>query len=137
MKREILFRGKRVDNNEWVYGIVHHNLAYILNSKYLNEYEDWIKVIPETVGQFTGVKIKDEKVFEGDILKRGRESKPTFIALIEFKHGVFGGTTLPHKNHFIEMPRLPRCDYDGTGYDEIIGNVHDNPELLNSASIAV
>jgi uncharacterized phage protein (TIGR01671 family) len=81
--------------------------------------------------QFTGLRDKNKKdIYEGDILKRSKEGNPTFLAIIEFNKGSFGGATIPHRNHWILMSRLCTCDYDGGGYDEIIGNIYENPELL-------
>lgn len=81
--------------------------------------------------QFAGLNDKNgNDIYEGDILKRSKEAKPSFLVVIEFKHGMFGGTTKPYNAHFIEMRRLPVCDHDGKGYDEIIGNIYENPELL-------
>lgn len=82
--------------------------------------------------QFTGLHDKHgNEIYEGDILKRSKELEPSFVAVIEFKNGMFGGTTKPYNNHFIGMPRLNKCDYDGGGYDEIIGNIYEHPSLLN------
>ena len=74
MKREILFRGKRADNGEWIYGYLIGNNVIVgevvdFDDDYFNT-QFWYKVDPETVGQFTGLTDKNgTKVFEGGIIK--------------------------------------------------------------------
>lgn len=118
--REILFRGKRTDTGEWVEGFYLNELwrkkHYILKW-YFGSY---FKVIPETVGQFTGFTDKHGKrIFEGDILKCFDGD----ILLVMFTRSQF---ILQKKNR-----RASTWQY--VWRHEIIGNIHDNPDLLKEA----
>jgi len=65
MSREIKFRGKRIDNGEWVYGYLADN-----NHIYSVELGVRVEINPETVGQYTGQKDRNSKeVFDGDIIR--------------------------------------------------------------------
>ena len=124
--REIEFRGKRTDNGEWVYGYYYVN-TWWKNARIqcnVNGAYQW-NVIPETVGQYTGLKDKDgKKIFEGDIIRHGDfNHKPApyiEIGYIEYKNGGF--CILP-------MDDFAWCEIDL----EVIGNVYDNPELLEAS----
>ncbi len=77
MTREILFRGKRKDNGEWVEGYYtcmngnHHRIyTGYAETDCGNYYPDWDEVIPETVGRYTGLTdMSGRRIFEGDIIK--------------------------------------------------------------------
>ena len=128
--REILFRGKRLDNGDWVYGYYVHigpvscQRAYIIpeyaSSLYVNE------VDPSTVGQYTGLKDKNGKrIFEGDIAKV-LQGKDKDIAYVGFENGAF--MLYPKTGNIYERTLW---EYWYNDWDvEIIGNITDNPELL-------
>ncbi len=143
--REILFRGKRLDNGEWV--SAHSLLMNIVNNDVLyhigaaNVARVWTDdhgniscadgsgdylfyaVEPETVGQFTGLTDKNgKKIFEGDILTIQNDTPFEMTGQIIFEDGCF-------------QLRDPACDmYECLWYKaeemEVVGTIHDNPELL-------
>ena len=143
--REILFRGKRTDNGEWLYGDLWQKPYSSKNCICIaSTIEDFGTrsgrfVIPETVGQYTGLKDKNgTKIFEGDIVKLHDEwsHEDEWKAIIAFgnPNGRYNwGWQLNSIGHptdyntdilcWIEMGEV------GT-YTEIIGNIYDNPELL-------
>ena len=128
--REILFRGKRMDNGEWVYGYYVHigpvscQRTYIIpeyaSALYVNE------VYPSTVGQYTGLKDKHGKrIFEGDIAKV-LQGKDKDIAYVGFENGAF--MLYPKTGNIYERTLW---SYWYNDWDvEVIGNITDNPELL-------
>lgn len=134
--REILFCGKRVDNGEWVEGDVHKNIDFSKAHIHPNgERVRSFDVLPETVGQYTGLTDKNGvKIFEGDIVICKKEICGNFIdscveiGFVEMKHGAFG---LHRKQGYYRPFKDWLEDYEY----EVIGNIHDNPELLKSPSL--
>ena len=124
--REILFRGKAIDDN-WYYGVP---LVFTEDYVCMTAPHTYNKaVIPKTVGQYTGLTDKNgKKIFEGDIVSTDI-TRPYLI--VEFRDGCFmfncndGG-----KDYYAFM--LPILNEPQTQYlyGEVIGNIHDNPELL-------
>lgn len=114
--RAIEFRGKRIDNGEWVEGsfvpnYIHHNSgASILEGGCI-----WNEVFPETVGQFTGLYDKNyRKIFEGDILKN---------------HEKVHSTVIWEDGCFVADPVCELCaSYITNESFEIIGTIHDKGE---------
>ena len=98
MNREILFRGKRAYNNKWVYGDLIQDFSYEKHNYYIgdndcNEVGDVFyqenEVIPETIGQYTGLKDKNGKdVYEGDKVKAKFYGKEV-VGEIGFNSGCF------------------------------------------------
>lgn len=144
MNREILCRGKCADNGEWVVGFY----CPRPNSHFPCEPsifpiatidKEWrgIVVILETVGQFTGLTDKyGVKIFEGDIVKcTDTINNFDYNAVVEFGNPN-GGYNWGYQLKFISgeesnLDILCWVDMEESGaYIEVIGNVHDNPELL-------
>lgn len=130
MKREIKFRGKSYVNDKFVYG----NLDVLADgrTKIYTYKEDGIhchqsEVDPATVGQYTGLKDKDGvEIYEGDILLFSEVIK----CVVEFRHGMFG---YEFCRNFIGFGGNYHFEFNPSDKDnrhEVIGNIHDNPELL-------
>lgn len=122
--REILFRGKRIDNDEWTEGYLFKqwNRTFLLWGM-TGDIPNMIEVIPETVGQFTGLTDKNgKKVFEGDVVEYAGSCGEIVFAECR------GSFLSREKDMYCEwLSTLPRY---GTGIMEIIGNIYDNKEIL-------
>lgn len=126
--REILFRGKRKNNGKWVYG----NLFIPDNPDTPTQIctgTDVVRIFydinPETVGQYTGLTDKNgTKIFEGDICEftNADGEKTPYKVLWDFHRWL---VQMGCENIYPDD-----LDEDFAGWAEIIGNIHDNPELL-------
>ena len=152
--REILFRGKRLDNGEWVDGCL---AAYDLicpnypedtsnaTGDYYGQtpYVGFVEVDPETVGQFTGLTDKNGKrIFEGDIIKadNGKQSSVSVVKFGDYYPEMFFKMLdmfCPGRQHLLafgfyaaSIGKHEEMILFQSQCVEIIGNINDNPELL-------
>ena len=132
MNREIKFRGKDFLKEEWVYGDLVKTKNFVAIKKTNGDYFHPTQVLPNTVGQYTGLKDKDgREIYEGDILqyigKRKDNMKKVYRRKVVFHEGMFA---LLSK----ELPAYSALNYhymeDGRFVWSVIGNIHDNPELI-------
>ena len=128
--REILFRGKRIDNGDFVFGMpwIFEDHACICPwDKGMCKYDTGyypVPVIPETVGQYTGLTDKNGKrIFEGDIVK-ARQERNLDECRVGYENGAF--VLYPQNGKIYERTLW---EYWYNDWDvEVIGNIHDSPE---------
>ena len=141
--REILFRGRRTEEDGWAEGYLFnygtdsgYEETYILGELDHRDsvFDIWKcadKVDPKTVGQFTGLLDKNgKKIFEGDVLELEYGVKQTFDIQdgdVRYSRGGFYiGTYGDTLSSFSTV-----ADYTGVMRGVVVGNIHDNPELVS------
>lgn len=133
MTDRYLFRGKRKDTKEWIYGGVYYQkkdamkdeAIYIITGS-LSDIACAVEVIPETVGQYIGRSDKNKKkIFEGDILLT--DCWHTLLVVY------FDEDYLQFRVREVVSGRENSIDYYDNSNNvkiEVVGNIYDNPELL-------
>lgn len=130
--REIKFRGKRLDNGEWVYGDLLHCKGDDAGRVFIKTDTGLFEVDPNTVGQYTGLKDKNGmEIYVGDILKSERDDR---LYVVKFWVGMFYASVEEcNKGIFGGFPLHSLTENEESGYEcDIIGNIHDDPELLKT-----
>lgn len=145
--REIEFRGKRLDNGEWVYGSLFNTIwryhedksrvCYIFPDDMIDaidgdNWEDFADVAedyevdPDTIGQYTGLKDKNgTKIYEGDVIQLDTFNPPLFV--VDFVEGAF----CLKQDDYGYYTDIHYVQHAGINQAENIGNIHDNPKLLS------
>ena len=141
--REILFRGKRLDNGEWVYGSFCMDALEQFNGLcgvdgFIRLYDkgkekmQTYEVDRETVGQYTGLMDKNGKrIFEGDIVAQNwydydEPRDDSFGKVVFCEYDCSFSVMDVNKDGFMPLGRCGSYHWEV----EVIGNIHDNPELL-------
>lgn len=129
-EHEVLFRGKRTENDEWKYGVPHYNLDTEIEFITVpgKIYPNCFKVNPDTVGQFISVLDKNKRqIFDGDIVrtKYGRICKVVWFSpqLCWDLYPLECKSKAPDTYDLFKSENL-----------EVIGNIYDNPEILKEGN---
>jgi uncharacterized phage protein (TIGR01671 family) len=136
--REHLYRGKRIESDKWIFGsldVGHHGKMPFARICLFPD--NFCYVDPETVGQYTGLTDKNGvKIFEGDILKYKAHyfagEYHTHVGIVEWRENA----ACFHCQQILSEGKRDKKDYGGLctlhfKYDaEIVGNIHDKPDLL-------
>lgn len=133
--REILFRGKRMDNGDWYEGVDVMHKTVRGELCLANVGEDWVSVDPLTFGQFTGLNDKNGKrIFEGDIIETTNPyTGEEYVGVVEW------GCYYTFGVGFVIVWNIDDNDLNPSLFYwvidvgvEVVGNAYDNPELLEN-----
>lgn len=134
--REIKFRGKGIADNEWYYGdLIQSRLgtAWIITEDYTTATEDITlntcaspQIKQDTIGQYTGLKDENEvEIYDGDIIKCS--FYPEYIFEIKFTELCWYMRKIT-TSEYINLSNVLQYEL------EVIGNIHDNPDLLEKGA---
>lgn len=143
MNRQIKFRGKHISSGKWVFGDLIHGVGCHYGNSYILPNQQWLptdcdpldgyRVNPDSVGQFTGITdINGTEIYEDDALKvtqiRPKDSAPEDrgICLVKFSPW-YGWNLGTDKVRYVVEGKTKLGPIDKI---EVIGNIHDNSELL-------
>ena len=135
--RTIKFRGKDIETDKWVNGDLIQRIGYTPSIMFPYEsngkvYYSENAVKRETIGQYTGLQDKNSvEIYEGDILVWSENDCKSQPLVVMFKHGSFG--YIYTEDWFHPFSGNTNFTFNPRSIDmqfEIVGNIHDNPELL-------
>lgn len=140
MNKEMLFKAKQIDNGKWVKG-------YLMDSNYINipyeemggRFDEPIEIEPETICRCTGKEdISGRKIYQGDIIESRLPNGQVLALNMVIKYGTYKAYCPTDEEYmdsvgfyvaaegYQDMPLGPVEEYA-----KVIGNIYDNPELLN------
>lgn len=142
--REIIFRGKRKDNGKWIEGYFFETntpvyRAFIITNMSVDVSDNCtdildfniIEVIPETVGQFTGLTDKNgKKIWEGDII----DTPDRLIEVVWFERNAQFDLKFIKHAHDKKIINFKGIEMRDLKEYEVIDNIHDNPEILKGGA---
>ena len=150
MEREILFRGKRVPDGKWIYGdLIQYGNRKAAIFEYritafgceCTEMSKRSEVLPDTIGQYTGLTDKNgNKIFEGDIVHLkgdgydGAKVGKDYYRVVTFHEGSFCLSIEDGVHYPVRTPIYEHCDGHSIVNWVVIGNIHDNLEMMKGGS---